>query len=136
MTVSWFVCFKSIRNDLVSKQKQLRSLNRYYLSFEEFTPHLVLLDVNLPRFDGYYWCHQIRSKSTCPILFISARDGKMDQVDQVMALEIGSDDYITNPIYAKFEKVYDLEPNSIQYALPVTDGELRQGFFYKGYYTL
>ncbi|MFS0864795.1 response regulator transcription factor [Fredinandcohnia sp. 179-A 10B2 NHS] len=62
--------------------------------FEVFSPHLVLLDVNLPRFDGYFWCRQIRNKSTCPILFISARDGKMDQV---MALENGADDYITKP---------------------------------------
>lgn len=62
--------------------------------FVQFQPHLVLLDVNLPKFDGYYWCRQIRSLSTCPILFISARDGKMDQV---MALENGADDYITKP---------------------------------------
>lgn len=62
--------------------------------FESFDPHLVLLDVNLPKFDGYYWCRQIRGISTCPVLFISARDGKMDQV---MALENGADDYITKP---------------------------------------
>ncbi|MGE6256429.1 response regulator transcription factor [Heyndrickxia sporothermodurans] len=62
--------------------------------FEQYDPQLVLLDVNLPKYDGYYWCRQIRSISTCPILFISARDGKMDQV---MALENGADDYITKP---------------------------------------
>lgn len=62
--------------------------------FEQYEPHLVLLDVNLPKYDGYYWCRQIRNLSTCPILFISAREGKMDQV---MALENGGDDYITKP---------------------------------------
>lgn len=62
--------------------------------FEREAPHLVLLDVNLPKFDGYYWCRQIRNLSTCPIIFISAREGKMDQV---MALENGADDYITKP---------------------------------------
>ena len=62
--------------------------------FERYEPHLVLLDINLPKFDGYYWCRQIRSQSTCPIIFISAREGKMDQV---MALENGGDDYITKP---------------------------------------
>ena len=62
--------------------------------FEMYSPHLVLLDVNLPKFDGYYWCRQIRKVSTCPIIFISAREGKMDQV---MALENGADDYITKP---------------------------------------
>ena len=62
--------------------------------FEAFQPHLVLLDVNLPRYDGYYWCRQIRNRSTCPIVFISARESKMDQV---MALENGADDYLTKP---------------------------------------
>lgn len=62
--------------------------------FEHYKPHLVLLDINLPKFDGFYWCRQIRSLSTCPILFISARESKMDQV---MALEYGADDFITKP---------------------------------------
>jgi len=62
--------------------------------FKQFDPHLVLLDVNLPKFNGYYWCRQIRAISTCPILFISARASKMDQV---MALENGADDFITKP---------------------------------------
>lgn len=62
--------------------------------FEQYDPQLVLLDVNLPKYDGYYWCRQFRSISTCPIIFISGRDGKMDQV---MALENGADDYITKP---------------------------------------
>ncbi|WP_413409262.1 response regulator transcription factor [Paenibacillus amylolyticus] len=62
--------------------------------FEQIQPHVVLLDINLPSYDGFYWCRQIRTLSTCPILFISARSGKMDQV---MALENGADDYITKP---------------------------------------
>ncbi|MEI4801648.1 response regulator transcription factor [Bacillus sp. FJAT-51639] len=65
-------------------------------TFQELQPHLVLLDVNLPSFDGYYWCRQIRAISTCPIIFISARSGEMDQV---MALEYGADDYITKPFH-------------------------------------
>lgn len=68
--------------------------NEVKLQFEQIAPHLVIMDVNLPKYDGYYWCRQIRSVSTCPILFISAREGKMDQV---MALENGADDYITKP---------------------------------------
>lgn len=62
--------------------------------FLEEGPDLVLLDINLPSFDGYYWCRQIRKHSTCPIIFISAREGTMDQI---MALENGGDDYITKP---------------------------------------
>jgi OmpR family two-component system response regulator YxdJ len=64
--------------------------------FQKVKPDLVLMDVNLPKFDGYYWCRQIRTVSTCPILFISARAGEMDQV---MALEYGADDYITKPFH-------------------------------------
>ncbi|MEK3882907.1 response regulator transcription factor [Paenibacillus sp. PL2-23] len=60
-----------------------------------FDPQLVLLDINLPYYDGYYWCRQIRMRSSVPIIFISARAGEMDQV---MAIENGGDDYITKPI--------------------------------------
>jgi two-component system, OmpR family, response regulator YxdJ len=82
--------------------------------FERYSPHLVLLDVNLPKFDGYYWCRQIRKVSTCPIIFISAREGKMDQV---MALENGADDYITKP----FD--YDIVVAKINSQLRRTYGE-------------
>ncbi|WP_291562435.1 MULTISPECIES: response regulator transcription factor [unclassified Clostridium] len=64
--------------------------------FKEESPSLVLLDVNLPKFDGYYWCTKIRQISLCPIIFISARDSEMNQV---MAIESGADDYITKPFY-------------------------------------
>lgn len=63
-------------------------------AFHEHSPDLVLLDINLPSYDGYYWCRQIRKESICPVIFISARVGEMDQV---MALENGGDDFITKP---------------------------------------
>lgn len=66
--------------------------------FKEHSPDIVLLDINLPSFDGYYWCRQIRQKSTCPVIFISARTGEMDQV---MALENGGDDFITKPFHSE-----------------------------------
>lgn len=61
-----------------------------------FDPHLILLDINLPSYDGYYWCRGLRQHTTCPILFISARSGDMDQV---FALENGGDDFITKPFH-------------------------------------
>ncbi|MDS9470310.1 response regulator transcription factor [Sporosarcina pasteurii] len=61
-----------------------------------FRPHLILLDINLPAYDGYYWCRQLRLHTTCPIIFISARSGDMDQV---FALENGGDDFITKPFH-------------------------------------
>ncbi|MGV2939187.1 response regulator transcription factor [Mesobacillus sp. LC4] len=64
---------------------------------EEFLkvhPDLVLLDINLPYYDGYYLCRSFRKKSTVPILMISARSQEMDQI---MAIELGADDFITKP---------------------------------------
>lgn len=66
------------------------------VTFEKIKPDLVLLDVNLPKFDGFYWCRCIRQQSNLPIIFISAREGN---VDQIRALESGADDYITKPFY-------------------------------------
>lgn len=62
--------------------------------FLEANADLVLLDVNLPWYDGFYWCRQIRTVSNVPIIFISARAGEMDQV---MAIDNGGDDYIVKP---------------------------------------
>ncbi|KEO82604.1 response regulator transcription factor [Tumebacillus flagellatus] len=59
-------------------------------------PHLVLLDINLPYYDGFYWCRRIRQQSKVPIVFLSARSGEMDMV---LALESGGDDYLTKPFH-------------------------------------
>ncbi|MBX6395817.1 MAG: response regulator transcription factor [Alicyclobacillaceae bacterium] len=60
----------------------------------EYEPHLILLDINLPYFDGFYWCRTIRKFSKAPIVYVSARPGDMDKV---LALEYGGDDYLTKP---------------------------------------
>jgi DNA-binding response OmpR family regulator len=62
--------------------------------FVKINPDLVLLDINLPYYDGYYLCRSFRQKSTVPILMISARSQEMDQI---MAIELGADDFITKP---------------------------------------
>jgi DNA-binding response OmpR family regulator len=62
--------------------------------FEQKEPHLVLLDINLPVFDGYYWCQQIRSISKVPIIFLSSRNENMDII---MAINMGGDDFIQKP---------------------------------------
>ncbi|ALS74577.1 two-component system response regulator [Planococcus rifietoensis] len=73
-----------------------KDFDRILEEFAAFDPHLILLDINLPSYDGYYWCRQLRQQTTCPILFISARSGEMDQV---FALENGGDDFITKPFH-------------------------------------
>ncbi|MGO4928479.1 response regulator transcription factor [Fundicoccus sp. Sow4_F4] len=60
----------------------------------EFEPQLVILDVNLPAFNGYHWCQEIRKISQIPIVFITSRDETMDLV---MAIQLGGDDYIQKP---------------------------------------
>ncbi|MRJ48538.1 response regulator transcription factor [Fundicoccus ignavus] len=62
--------------------------------FLEFEPQLVLLDVNLPAFNGYHWCQEIRKLSQIPIIFVTSRDETMDLV---MAIQLGGDDYIQKP---------------------------------------
>jgi len=62
--------------------------------FIKHNPHIILMDINLPFYDGFYWCRDIRTISKAPIIFISARSSDMDQV---MAIENGGDDYITKP---------------------------------------
>lgn len=57
-------------------------------------PELVLLDINLPMFDGYYWMQKIRSFSQVPVIFISSRDA---DADKIMAMNLGGDDYIQKP---------------------------------------
>jgi DNA-binding response OmpR family regulator len=57
-------------------------------------PHLVLLDINLPFFDGFYWCEKIREFSNVPIIFISSRTTNMDMI---MAINMGGDDFVTKP---------------------------------------
>jgi DNA-binding response OmpR family regulator len=57
-------------------------------------PHLVLLDINLPAFDGFYWCNKIREVSKVPIIFISSRNTPMDMI---MAMNMGGDDFIQKP---------------------------------------
>lgn len=64
---------------------------------EEFScwrPQLVLMDINLPFYDGFYWCAQIRQVSEVPILFISSRG---EDHDKIMAIAQGGDDYVEKP---------------------------------------
>lgn len=66
---------------------------------DEFTwhrPNLVLMDVNLPYYDGFYWCGKIRQVSQVPILYISSRS---DDKDKIMAMAQGGDDYVEKPFH-------------------------------------
>lgn len=57
-------------------------------------PDLVLLDINLPHFDGYHICKEIRKESNVPIIIVTSRDSEMDEL---MSMNLGADDYVTKP---------------------------------------
>lgn len=65
---------------------------------KENNPHLILLDINLPYDDGFKICTEIRSYSTVPIIFITSRD---TNVDELMSITLGGDDFITKPYNAQ-----------------------------------
>jgi DNA-binding response OmpR family regulator len=62
--------------------------------FKIFNPQLVLLDINLPFYDGFHWCNEIRKISKVPIIFMSSRSSNMDII---MGVNLGADDYIQKP---------------------------------------
>lgn len=64
--------------------------------YQAFDPHLTLIDISLPFYNGYYWCGEIRKFSKAPIIFISSAS---DDMNQVMALSMGADDFIAKPFH-------------------------------------
>lgn len=62
--------------------------------FAEVEPHIVLLDIALPFFNGYHWCSEIRKVSKVPIIFISSAS---DNMNMIMAMNMGADDFIAKP---------------------------------------
>lgn len=73
------------------KADDLRNVMRV---FAEFQPHIVLLDISLPFFNGYHWCEQIRAVSKVPVIFISSAS---DNMNIVMAMNLGADDFVSKP---------------------------------------
>src|ERR1700721_849190 len=62
--------------------------------FDRNVHELIVLDIGMPEMDGLEVCRQIRKTSDTPILFLSARD---EEIDRILGLEIGGDDYVTKP---------------------------------------
>lgn len=72
----------------------MTDFNHVFQQFLAEKPQLILLDINLPVYDGFYWVQKIREVSKVPIIFISSRNTNMDKV---MAMNMGGDDYVTKP---------------------------------------
>ena len=72
-----------------------RAFDRIDEEFEASCAQLVVMDISLPYYNGYYWCEKIRRTSKAPIVFLSSR---ADTADVVMAVNMGGDDYIAKPV--------------------------------------
>lgn len=87
--------------------------------FASFEPHLVLMDITLPFFDGYHWCNEIRKVSKVPIIFISSTS---DNMNIVMAMNMGADDFIAKPFDGAvlMAKVQGMLRRTYDYSVGVT----------------
>ncbi len=100
--------------------KIVENFNDVLTEFSEFQPHIILMDISLPFYDGYYWCKKIRDISKVPIIFISSATDKMNII---MTINMGADDFISKPfdinvliakIQALLRRTYDFtSKNSI-----------------------
>lgn len=103
--------------------------------YEQTMPHLVILDINLPYYDGFYLCRAIRKKSNVPILILSARNSNLDQV---LGIGLGADDYLTKPIdlevlhakiHAALRRTYGDYANNIDDWLVLNELRLNENTF-------
>ena len=74
--------------------KKADDLRNVMQVFAKFQPHIVLLAISLPFFNGYHWCEQIRAVSKVPVIFISSAS---DNMNIVMAMNLGADDFVSKP---------------------------------------
>lgn len=72
----------------------VRNFRKILTEFSEIQPHLILMDIGLPAFDGYYWCTELRKLSNVPIIFLSSAS---DNMNMVMAMSMGGDDFVAKP---------------------------------------
>lgn len=96
----------------------IKKFEEIFNEFAQEKPHLVIMDITLPYFDGFYWCQKIREVSKVPIIFLSSRNSNMDII---MAVKMGADDFVTKPfsmdilvtkLHALLRRVYSYGENS------------------------
>lgn len=74
----------------------IQDFNKVIQEFSGVKPDLIIIDIQLPKFDGFHWCRMIRAHSNVPILFLSSRD---HPADMVMSMQLGADDFIQKPFH-------------------------------------
>ncbi|WNS80907.1 response regulator transcription factor [Domibacillus sp. DTU_2020_1001157_1_SI_ALB_TIR_016] len=91
--------FKETKERLTQWSYDVYGVTDFGQVMKEFTalkPDLVIIDIQLPKFDGFHWCRMIRTHSNVPILFLSSRD---HPTDMVMSMQLGADDFIQKPFH-------------------------------------
>ncbi|WZY01395.1 response regulator transcription factor [Bacillus sp. FSL W7-1360] len=91
--------FSEIKERLLQWSYEVYGVTDFEKVIEEYTairPDLVIIDIQLPKFDGFHWCRMIRQHSNVPIIFLSSRD---HPTDMVMSMQLGADDFVQKPFY-------------------------------------
>lgn len=91
------VIAKSVADYLATWQMQVQCVKNFEKVAEEaadFEPDIIIMDIKLPYYNGFYWCAEIRKTSKVPIVFLSSAD---DNMNIVMAMNMGGDDFISKP---------------------------------------
>ncbi|RSK29123.1 DNA-binding response regulator [Bacillus sp. HMF5848] len=91
--------FQEIKERLEGWSYDVYGITDFANVMQEFTtikPDLVIIDIQLPKFDGFHWCRMIRSHSNVPIIFLSSRD---HPTDMVMSMQLGADDFVQKPFH-------------------------------------
>ncbi|MBX9974814.1 response regulator transcription factor [Cytobacillus firmus] len=91
--------FSEIKDRLSQWSYEVYGIQDFSGVMKEFAgiqPDLVIIDIQLPKFDGFHWCRMIRSHSNVPIIFLSSRD---HPTDMVMSMQLGADDFVQKPFH-------------------------------------
>ncbi|MCS0790329.1 response regulator transcription factor [Cytobacillus firmus] len=91
--------FSEIKDRLSQWSYEVHGIQDFSGVMKEFAgiqPDLVIIDIQLPKFDGFHWCRMIRSHSNVPIIFLSSRD---HPTDMVMSMQLGADDFVQKPFH-------------------------------------
>lgn len=91
--------FNEVKERLTGWSYDVYGIQDFSMVIQEFiavNPDLVIIDIQLPKFDGFHWCRMIRAHSNIPIIFLSSRD---HPTDMVMSMQLGADDFIQKPFH-------------------------------------
>ncbi|MFS0870279.1 response regulator transcription factor [Paenibacillus xylanilyticus] len=115
--------FSEIRERLSQWSYDVYGIHDFGKVMQEYSdvqPQLVIIDIQLPKYDGFHWCRMIRAHSNVPIIFLSSRD---HPTDMVMSMQLGADDFIQKPfhfdvliakIQATLRRVYNYNTERIE----------------------